>query len=136
MRVTRSAGGHTVSCEDVMLPHPQYSDVNRDVVRTLAVPSARWITVCGLTLLCLALALSRQIDLGVGVTGLRTPHYWAFYITNFMFWIGIGHDDLRRHDGGAVSPDPRRATVVRVLLVSDGAIRRHKQHQRNGGTHQ
>jgi Ni/Fe-hydrogenase subunit HybB-like protein len=77
-----------------MLPPPQYSDVNRDVVRTLAVPGARyfaWMTVCGLALLCFVLALSRQIDLGLGVTGLRTPQYWALYITNFVFWIGIGH---------------------------------------------
>jgi Ni/Fe-hydrogenase subunit HybB-like protein len=89
-----------VVIEELMLPHaqysphPQYSDVNRDVVRTLDVPGApyfTWMALCGAALVCFVLALSWQIDLGLGVTGLRTPQYWALYITNFVFWIGIGH---------------------------------------------
>ena len=31
------------------------------------------------------------ISTGVGVWGQRTPTYWAWDITNFVFWIGIGH---------------------------------------------
>jgi molybdopterin-containing oxidoreductase family membrane subunit len=31
------------------------------------------------------------ISTGVGVWGQRTPVYWAWDITNFVFWIGIGH---------------------------------------------
>ena len=32
-----------------------------------------------------------QIWVGMGVAGIRTPQMWALYITNFVFWIGIGH---------------------------------------------
>src|SRR5438105_68710 len=34
---------------------------------------------------------ARQIVLGLGVTGLRMPVYWGFYIVTFVFWIGVAH---------------------------------------------
>ena len=92
--VTRLHGGRSVECEDETLPDALYADVNRDVLHTLEVPGSRyfaWMTVCGLLVLAFVLALTWQLYLGLGVTGLRTPQYWALYITNFVFWIGIGH---------------------------------------------
>ena len=38
-----------------------------------------------------ALAIGYQIATGVGTWGLNTSVGWAFDITNFVFWIGIGH---------------------------------------------
>jgi molybdopterin-containing oxidoreductase family membrane subunit len=35
--------------------------------------------------------LGYQISTGVGVWGLNHPVGWAWDITNFVFWIGIGH---------------------------------------------
>ncbi len=32
-----------------------------------------------------------QLRYGLGVTGLNVPVYWGFYITNFVFFIGISH---------------------------------------------
>lgn len=32
-----------------------------------------------------------QLKYGLGVTGLNRPVYWGFYITNFVFFIGISH---------------------------------------------
>src|SRR6202158_1277080 len=32
-----------------------------------------------------------QLWNGLGVTGLNRPVYWGFYITNFVFFIGISH---------------------------------------------
>jgi molybdopterin-containing oxidoreductase family membrane subunit len=29
--------------------------------------------------------------LGFGITGIRWPVYWGFYVTSFVFWIGISH---------------------------------------------
>jgi molybdopterin-containing oxidoreductase family membrane subunit len=43
-----------------------------------------------LTLGCLAL-LAYLISTGVGVWGNNHPVGWAWDITNFVFWIGIGH---------------------------------------------
>jgi len=36
-------------------------------------------------------AYSTQFRKGLGVTGLGRPVYWGFYITNFVFFIGISH---------------------------------------------
>ncbi|MBI4906571.1 MAG: polysulfide reductase NrfD [Acidobacteria bacterium] len=36
-------------------------------------------------------AVSYQIATGIGTWGLNTTVGWAFDITNFVFWIGIGH---------------------------------------------
>ena len=73
---------------------PAYADVNRDVLHTLEPPGNlyfAWMTLVALLLLCFLLALCWQIYVGLGVTGLRAPQMWALYITNFVFWIGIGH---------------------------------------------
>jgi molybdopterin-containing oxidoreductase family membrane subunit len=73
---------------------PSYADVNRDVIHTLRPPGPlyfAWLSLAAGLLLCFVLALTLQVGLGLGVTGLRTPQYWALYITDFVFWIGIGH---------------------------------------------
>ncbi len=73
---------------------PGYGDVNRDVLETLAPPGNlyfAWLTIAALLLLCFLGALCWQLYAGLGVTGLRAPQMWALYITNFVFWIGIGH---------------------------------------------
>jgi molybdopterin-containing oxidoreductase family membrane subunit len=33
----------------------------------------------------------RQLQLGLGVTGMQRPVYWAIYMVNFIFFIGISH---------------------------------------------
>lgn len=38
-----------------------------------------------------AFAYSRQLAIGLEVTGLNRPVYWGLYITNFVFFIGISH---------------------------------------------
>jgi molybdopterin-containing oxidoreductase family membrane subunit len=38
-----------------------------------------------------AAAVSYQIAVGIGVWGLNRTVGWAFDITNFVFWVGIGH---------------------------------------------
>ena len=76
------------------MPHPTYGDVNRDVLHTLDPPGwmyFAWIAIAAGLLLCFVLGLTWQVALGLGTTGLRTPQYWGLYITDFVFWIGIGH---------------------------------------------
>jgi Ni/Fe-hydrogenase subunit HybB-like protein len=36
-------------------------------------------------------AIAYLISTGIGVWGNNSPVFWAFDITNFVFWIGIGH---------------------------------------------
>ncbi len=73
---------------------PTFGQVNRDIVRTLEPPGSLyylWMSIIGLTLSAGILAWTYQIEIGMGVAGYRTPTMWAIYITNFVFWIGIGH---------------------------------------------
>jgi molybdopterin-containing oxidoreductase family membrane subunit len=55
----------------------------------------RWIApalvVTGAGSLVLFLALGYTVVTGVGVWGNNIPVAWAFAITNFVWWIGIGH---------------------------------------------
>jgi len=46
----------------------------------------------GLALLgLLALAVTMLLYLGIGIWGVNVPVAWGFAITNFVWWIGIGH---------------------------------------------
>ena len=71
------------------------ADVTRDVCGALdAKPSGLWWLGLGLSLSALMLgvaAVAYQTAVGVGTWGLNSTVGWAFDITNFVFWIGIGH---------------------------------------------
>jgi Ni/Fe-hydrogenase subunit HybB-like protein len=95
--MTTASRGHTLetaATRDPDVAAPTYADVNRDVLRTLEPPGALyfgWIALAAALLFCFIVGLSVQVALGLGTTGLRTPQFWALYITDFVFWIGIGH---------------------------------------------
>jgi molybdopterin-containing oxidoreductase family membrane subunit len=42
-------------------------------------------------LLIFLLAIAELLTKGIGVWGERSPTFWAWDITNFVWWIGIGH---------------------------------------------
>jgi Ni/Fe-hydrogenase subunit HybB-like protein len=57
-------------------------------------PTALWwvaLLISFSFLLLGAAAIAYQIAVGVGTWGLNRTVGWAFDITNFVFWIGIGH---------------------------------------------
>src|SRR5207245_11402642 len=55
--------------------------------RSWWVPFAVTAGIAGFGLFC----LGYQISTGVGTWGLNHPVGWGWDITNFVFWIGIGH---------------------------------------------
>jgi Ni/Fe-hydrogenase subunit HybB-like protein len=75
--------------------HPTAGEITRDISRPMEARPGRgwWI--------CFAIALAALANLGaavgwlfyrgIGVWGLNNSVGWAFDITNFVFWIGIGH---------------------------------------------
>ena len=69
--------------------------VTEDIARPLDVrPDRSWfwcLAVALGALLAGSAAIAYQIATGVGVWGLNPTVGWAFDITNFVFWIGIGH---------------------------------------------
>jgi molybdopterin-containing oxidoreductase family membrane subunit len=48
-------------------------------------------SVCGGITVCFVGLILYLIATGIGVWGNNSPVFWAFDITNFVFWIGIGH---------------------------------------------
>ncbi len=66
---------------------------------SIALPTERWpskkyfaaLSVTLTMLLIGAVALGYTLYYGIGMWGNNIPVGWAFDITNFVFWIGIGH---------------------------------------------
>lgn len=72
-----------------------YSDVTADICRPLEnKPSRLWwigFSVSFFCLLLLAGTLFWTVWTGIGVWNLNKSVMWGWDITNFVFWIGIGH---------------------------------------------
>ncbi|MBI3001288.1 MAG: polysulfide reductase NrfD [Deltaproteobacteria bacterium] len=72
-------------------------------------------------------AYSIQFRYGLGVTGLNRPVFWGFYITNFVFFIGISHAGtlisaiLRLCRAEWRRPITRMAETITVLVLFFGA---------------
>jgi molybdopterin-containing oxidoreductase family membrane subunit len=68
-----------------------------------------------------------QFEEGLGVTGLHQPVSWGFYVTNFVFFIGISHAGtlisaiLRLSKAEWRRPVTRMAEVITVMVLFIGA---------------
>ena len=68
-----------------------------------------------------------QVYFGIGVWGLNNPVFWAFDITNFVFWIGISHAGtlisaiLRLVNATWRRPVTRCAEVITTFALMIGA---------------
>ena len=79
----------------LVLGRPSLAEVTRTVAGIVErrTPRAWWAAFAltgSLTLVLLAM-LGYLVTTGIGVWGNNSPVGWAFDITNFVFWIGIGH---------------------------------------------
>src|SRR3979409_1540252 len=69
-----------------------------------------------------------QVYRGFGLTGIRWPIFWAFYVTNFVFWIGISHAGtlisaiLRLVNARWRRPVTRCAEAITVFALMIGAM--------------
>lgn len=75
------------------------------------------VAVLGLTVLWAGYAWSVQLRQGLVVTGLRDVVIWGFYITNFVFFIGISHAGTLISAILRVTHVPWRTSVTRVAEV-------------------
>ncbi len=70
-------------------------DVSNDIsIRVEEKPSISWLIAFGLSLLMFsvgAYAVYRTLWDGIGMWGLNKTVGWAWDITNFVWWVGIGH---------------------------------------------
>jgi Ni/Fe-hydrogenase subunit HybB-like protein len=74
---------------------PTLKQVTDDIARPMeGKPGKLWYVLFAVAVLCLIDLLVMATYLianGIGVWGLNNSVGWAFDITNFVFWIGIGH---------------------------------------------
>jgi len=71
-----------------------YKEVTDTVLKMLEPPKAGWYLLLGFMLLLVgigAVAWTKQILMGIGNAGKSHPIAWGFYITTFVFWVGIAH---------------------------------------------
>ncbi len=106
-------------------------EMQRDLLRPLFHTAAGYwaaIAVCAALVAAGVCALGYQLYNGIGVWGLNSPVYWAFDITNFVFWIGISHAGtlisaiLRLANATWRRPVTRCAEAITVFALSIGAI--------------
>ena len=75
--------------------HISMKQVTEDVYAPITnKPSRIWLLLLALSMAAIALlgyTLSIQLTKGIGILGLNHPVAWGVYITNFVFWVGIGH---------------------------------------------
>ena len=81
--------------EPLVEGEPTYSDVTRTIARPLerkATPAWWGVFLLAFAGLVMYVALvAYTIYEGIGVWGLNRTVGWGFAITNFVFWVGIGH---------------------------------------------
>jgi len=109
-----------------------YSEqITEDLLRPLLKTSWRFWTLAILLIGVVSLgigAFAYQVWNGIGVWGLNWPVFWAFDITNFVFWIGISHAGtlisaiLRLVNAEWRRPVTRCAEVITVFALIIGAM--------------
>ncbi len=105
--------------------------INDDLLRPLRQTSVWFfvlVALLGSIILTGAGAWLYQLSNGLAVAGIRWPIFWAFYITNFVFWIGISHAGtlisaiLRLVNATWRRPVTRCAEVITVFALMIGAM--------------
>jgi Ni/Fe-hydrogenase subunit HybB-like protein len=105
--------------------------ISDDLLRPLLQTSWRFyalVAVLGSIVLMGLVTWVYQMYMGFGMTGINNPIFWAFYITNFVFWIGISHAGtlisaiLRLVNAGWRRPVTRCAEVITAFALMIGAM--------------
>ena len=81
--------------EPLILGHKTYHDITEDVCRSIEGKAPRaWYILFGIALLLGLYGIGCILYLlgtGIGTWGLNKTVQWAWDITNFVWWVGIGH---------------------------------------------
>jgi len=81
--------------EKLILGGKTYHDISTDICRPLENKASKWwwigFTISALVLAMWVYATTYTMLVGIGAWGLNKTVGWAFDITNFVFWVGIGH---------------------------------------------
>ena len=114
--------------------HPEllpYEKIREDLFRPLAGMSKKYFIAILIPLLVIlfgAFCWFVQLRDGMGVTGLKRPVFWGYYIVDFVFWIGISHAGtlisaiLRLTDAGWRKPITRAAEAITLFALMIGGM--------------
>jgi Ni/Fe-hydrogenase subunit HybB-like protein len=111
------------------MPEPEVRHINDDLLRPVLHTTRRfYLAVVGFGAVVLAAlaAFGYQAWAGIGVWGINRPIFWAFALTNFVFWIGISHAGtlisaiLRLANARWRRPVTRCAEVITVFALCIG----------------
>jgi len=110
---------------------PTLRDITDDVMRPLTSrPGAAWwgaFAVAASALAIGAASVTYEVATGIGTWGLNKTVGWAFDITNFVFWVGIGHAGtlisailllLRQQWRTAISRSAEAMTIFAVMCAA------------------
>ncbi len=109
----------------------EHDKIRDDLWRPLSGASWRYIAALFAATLVVTWGLicwGYQVSHGIGVAGIRRPVMWAFYIVNFVFWIGISHAGtlisaiLRLTNAGWRRPVTRAAEAITVFALMIGGL--------------
>lgn len=112
------------------------AEINSDLLNNVLKARSWYWPMVGFFAACLlatAASWAVVIVMGLGVTGLNRPVMWGFFVTNFVFWIGISHAGvmlsaiLRLSKAEWRRPATRAAEVLTVfsLMVAASNIFMH-----------
>jgi Ni/Fe-hydrogenase subunit HybB-like protein len=119
----------SVSYVTPALPHPE--QVRADLLRPLLQTSWKFyllVAFLGAIVVAALVTWATQMTYGFGISGITWPIYWGFYVTNFVFWIGISHAGtlisaiLRLVNAGWRRPVTRCAEVITAFALMIGAM--------------
>ncbi|MGQ9863005.1 MAG: NrfD/PsrC family molybdoenzyme membrane anchor subunit [Bacteroidia bacterium] len=81
--------------EPLILGRKTYKQITEDIIMPILRPATwKWWAITAFTAFWMFAgfaAITYTIYVGIGTWGLNKTVGWAFDITNFVFWIGIGH---------------------------------------------
>ena len=112
-------------------PDRRLDRIEESLLRPILVTTWRFPAVVLALLAIIGVGLffwSRQLRVGLWMAGMTQPTYWGFYITNYIFFIGISHAGtlisaiLRLTGAEWRRPITRVAEVITVVALMMGSI--------------
>ena len=105
--------------------------MNDEMLSSMRPPTRRWYLLAFLLAVVAAwgvLAFTYQMMTGMSVTGKNRPVMWGFYITGFVFWVGLSHSGtmvssiLRLSKANWRRPILRAAEAMTVFSITIAAL--------------
>ena len=105
--------------------------INRELLGPVFTTPMWWIVLAAALAIVVAGAAGAfgwMLNQGLGVTGLNRPVFWGFFITNFVFWVGISHAGvmisaiLRLSQAEWRRPMTRAAETMTVFALMTAAL--------------